>query len=102
MLLFLDISAGELFIIFFAFLLLFGPKSIPSLAQNLGRFIFYARQAKEDIQKEVFQSTEKINNYIQTTRQEVEQHIAKERNILPEKKEETSEKIKTKETNELS
>ena len=86
MLLFLDISAGELLIVFLAFLLLFGPKSIPGLAQNLGRFIFYARQAKEDIQKEVFKSTEKINHYIQTTRQEVEQNIVKEQDVLSEKK----------------
>jgi Sec-independent protein translocase protein TatA len=101
MLLFLDISAGELLIIFVAFLLLFGPKSIPSLAQNLGRFIFYARQAKEDIQKEVFKSTEKINYYIQTTRQEVEQNIVKDQEVLREKKEDRPEKIEAEEPAEL-
>ena len=74
MLLFLDISFGELVIVFFAFLILFGPQSIPGLMQNLGRFLFYARRTKDEIQKEFFKSTEQVHHYIQTTRQEVEKN----------------------------
>ena len=73
MILFLDISSGELLLIFFAFLILFGPKSIPTLAQTLGRWLFTLRNAQAEIQREIFKTTSKVNHYIQNTRDSIEQ-----------------------------
>ena len=100
-LLFLDISTGELLIIFIAFLLLFGAKSIPDLAQNLGQFIFYAKRTKDDIQKEVFKSTEKINHYVQTTRQEIEENIKRQEDKIDIKTEEPPKKSPIKEKKKI-
>lgn len=72
---FLDLSMGELLLIFFAFLILFGPESIPKLAQTLGRFIFELRRMRENVTQEIFQSTQQVQNYIHNTRKEIEKNI---------------------------
>lgn len=44
---------GELFIVIFVALLLFGPKRIPELARGLGKGIREFRKAAEDIKNEI-------------------------------------------------
>jgi sec-independent protein translocase protein TatA len=52
-LLFLGISAGSIFIIVLAVLLLFGSKELPNIARNLGKGIREIKNATSEIQNEV-------------------------------------------------
>jgi len=60
MLLFLSLSFGELFIIFAVVLLFFGSKSIPKIARTLGRGIRQMKDATQDIQNDIRQSSSEI------------------------------------------
>lgn len=63
-LLFLDISTGEILVIFIAFLLLFGPSSIPGLAQKLGRFLYEIRHIRTDVEQKIWQEGQRLNEYV--------------------------------------
>ena len=63
-LLFLDFSGGELFIIFLAVFILFGPKKMPEIARRIGKFINEIKRASEKIKTEITDETDKINNEI--------------------------------------
>jgi sec-independent protein translocase protein TatA len=52
-LLFLGLSAGSIFVIVIAILLLFGSKELPSIARTLGRGIREIKNATSEIQNEV-------------------------------------------------
>lgn len=60
-----DFGTGELFFIMIAVLMLFGAKSIPSIAKNLGRGIREIKTAsdeiKRDIQKSAFDMKRDMN-----------------------------------------
>lgn len=56
-LLFLGLSAGSVFIILLAVLLLFGSKEIPKVARTLGKGIREIKNATSEIQNEVTRST---------------------------------------------
>ena len=60
MLLFLSLSFGELFIIFSVILLFFGAKSIPKIAQTLGRGIRQMKDATQDIQDDIRRSSNEM------------------------------------------
>ncbi|MBL57772.1 MAG: twin-arginine translocase TatA/TatE family subunit [Flavobacteriales bacterium] len=55
--LFLGMSAGSIFIIVLAVLLLFGSKELPSIARTLGKGIREIKNATSEIQNEVTKST---------------------------------------------
>jgi sec-independent protein translocase protein TatA len=48
-----NIGSGELILILLAFLIFFGAKKIPELAQGLGKGIREFRKAARDIQEDV-------------------------------------------------
>jgi sec-independent protein translocase protein TatA len=48
-----NIGSGELILIILAFLIFFGAKKIPELAQGLGKGIREFRKAARDIQEDV-------------------------------------------------
>ena len=52
-LLFLGLSAGSIFVIVLAILLLFGSKELPKIARTLGRGIREIKNATSEIQNEV-------------------------------------------------
>ena len=52
-LLFLGLSAGSIFIVLIAILLLFGSKEIPTIARSLGKGIRDIKNATSEIQNEV-------------------------------------------------
>tara|TARA_B100001778_G_C18550053_1_gene612595 strand:- start:200 stop:439 length:240 start_codon:yes stop_codon:yes gene_type:complete len=52
-LLFLGLSAGSIFIIVIAILLLFGSKELPNIARTLGKGIREIKNATSEIQNEV-------------------------------------------------
>lgn len=59
MLLFLNISFGEIVFVFLIVLILFGPKSIPVIARTLGRSIRQIKDASQEIQREIRESANK-------------------------------------------
>lgn len=59
MLLFLNISGGEVVVIFLVVLMLFGPSSIPTIARGLGRGIRTIKDAAGDLQREIRESADK-------------------------------------------
>ncbi len=52
-LLFLGLSAGSIFVIVLAILLLFGSKELPTIARSLGKGIREIKNATSEIQNEV-------------------------------------------------
>lgn len=89
MLLFLDISTGELFLIALAILVLFGPKSLPLFLQNIGRFLFQVKQAKTEVEETIWKNTSQIQAHFEKQRKSIQNHIEVE-----EKKEIVSEEKK--------
>ena len=53
-------SAGEIVLILFVYLLFFGAKGIPALAQTLGKAMYQFRNAAKDVQSEIMQSANDI------------------------------------------
>lgn len=48
-----DVGGGELLLILFAVLLLFGPKKIPEIAQMVGKGMQHVKKAQEQIQSQI-------------------------------------------------
>ena len=57
-------STGELVLIFLVYLMLFGAKGIPSLAQTMGKAVYQFRNAARDVQREIIDSTRQIKNEV--------------------------------------
>ncbi len=53
MLLFLDISGGELVIIALVIFIVLGPDKIPEIARKFGKAMRYIRSATDDIKREI-------------------------------------------------
>lgn len=60
--LFLNMSGGEIFIILLFILLFFGAESIPKIARNMGRVINQVRSATDEIKKDIRSSADNIKN----------------------------------------
>jgi sec-independent protein translocase protein TatA len=54
-------STGEIILILFVYLLFFGAKGIPSLAQTMGKAIYQFRNAAKDVQDEIMKGAQDIN-----------------------------------------
>lgn len=83
----LFIGGGEMIMVFFVFLLLFGAKSVPDLAKGLGKGLREFKKATDDIKKEFRESTSEvtkdindIRNDIETGTREVVNNVKKEMN----------------------
>jgi sec-independent protein translocase protein TatA len=53
-----NISGGEFIIVGLIFLLLFGPKQIPTMARSAAKIIKQVRNATNDIKREIMDSAE--------------------------------------------
>ena len=78
-----DLSFGEIFVIFIAVVVLFGPKKIPQIARELGRGIRKMRGAVEDIKQEIMKETEdnpvsEIQKEIEKVKEEAQKLITEE------------------------
>lgn len=61
-LLFFDISAGELFVILLVAFIVFGPSKIPEIARKIGRGMNEIRRASDEIKREINKETRKFEN----------------------------------------
>lgn len=62
LLLFLDISSGELIIILIAIVLIFGPRKIPEIARTLGKGMNEVRRVTNDIRREIREESRKVKD----------------------------------------
>ncbi len=53
-------SSGEILLILFVYLMLFGAKGVPALAQTLGKAVYQFRNASKEVQNEIMKSTQEI------------------------------------------
>lgn len=81
-------STGELFLIFFAVFILFGPHKIPEITKSLAKGIIKIRTAAADI-------TEEVNKTIDPLKQELKTHADKLKEDLDIKNEESPPEKKT-------
>ncbi len=51
-------STGEILMILFIYLLLFGAKGVPSIARTLGKTMYQFRNAAKDVQDEILKSAD--------------------------------------------
>ncbi len=65
MLLFFDISGGEIFIILLVALIFFGSKGIPDIARTLGRTIRQVKDASQDVQREIRKGANEVKRTIE-------------------------------------
>jgi TatA/E family protein of Tat protein translocase len=62
----------EIVFILTVYLLVFGTKGLPSMARQMGRVMRQARDATQDIQREILSGTENIRKEAQSMRKEVQ------------------------------
>jgi TatA/E family protein of Tat protein translocase len=62
----------EIVFILTVYLLVFGTKGLPSMARQMGRVMRQARDATQDIQREILSGTEDIRKEAQSMRKEVQ------------------------------
>ncbi|MDR9397959.1 twin-arginine translocase TatA/TatE family subunit [Salibacter sp.] len=67
-LLFFDLGGGEVFMILFIVLLLFGAKKIPEFARGLGKGIRYIKNATDDIQRDIQNNMGDVKNDLDVNR----------------------------------
>lgn len=74
--LFLNLGGGEIVLIIFVMLLLFGGKGIPNIAKTLGKGMREFKNAADGIQKDIQQSTggltDQVNEHIQDVKKEID------------------------------
>ena len=71
-----DLSFEEIFVIFLAIVILFGPKKIPQIARELGQGLRKMRGAVDDIKQEIMKETDEpiseIREEIEKAKKEIE------------------------------
>ena len=63
-LLFFNISGGEIFIILVVVFIIFGPQKIPEIARKLGKGIHEMKKATNDIKREINNEVNKVKTDI--------------------------------------
>jgi TatA/E family protein of Tat protein translocase len=63
-LLFFDISGGELMVILLVAFLVFGPKRIPEIARKIGKGMNEIRRASDEIKREINKEARKLENEV--------------------------------------
>ncbi len=76
--LFLNLGGGEIVMILFVILMMFGGKGIPSIARTLGKGIREFKDATNDIQRDIQKSTGNLTDQVDEHIQEIKKEIEKE------------------------
>lgn len=74
-LLFLDISGGELLVILLVVFLVFGPEKMPEMARKAGRFMNQMKKATNDLTNEFKKETSVIQNEINAVQSKVKDQV---------------------------
>lgn len=73
-------SAGEIVMILFVYLLLFGAKGVPALAQTLGKAVYQFRNAARDVQDEIMSSANEIKKQANVKLDQLDINLEEEHN----------------------
>jgi sec-independent protein translocase protein TatA len=76
--LFLNLGGGEVVLIIFVILLMFGGKGIPNIARTLGKGMREFKDAASGLQKDIQQSTGGLTDQVNEHIQEIKKEIDKE------------------------
>lgn len=76
---FLNLGGGEVVMIIFVILLLFGGKGIPNIARTLGKGMREFKEATDGLKKDIQQSTGGITDHVNEQIQEIKKEIDKEK-----------------------
>ncbi len=74
----LFISGGEIFLILFAILMLFGADKIPEFARMMGKGVREFKKATDDIKRELNESSSGVMNDIQSIKNDMSDTFTKE------------------------
>jgi sec-independent protein translocase protein TatA len=74
-LLFLDISGGELLIIMLVVFLVFGPEKMPEMARKAGRMMNQMKKASSDLTREFKKETSVLQNEIDAVQSKVKNQV---------------------------
>lgn len=74
-LLFLDISGGELLVIMLVVFLVFGPDKMPEMARKAGRLMNQMKKASNDLTREFKKETSELQNEINTVKSKVNEQV---------------------------
>ncbi|MBK9422427.1 MAG: twin-arginine translocase TatA/TatE family subunit [Flavobacteriales bacterium] len=83
-LLFLDVSGGELLVVLLFVLLFFGSKGVPDVARTMGRAMRQLRDATADVQREIEKGASDVKKGYEQQRQVF--RIEPPENAAPQKK----------------
>ena len=61
-------SSGELIVIVFVIMMLFGPKKIPEIARMIGKFMRQFKRITDDFKEEINQEEKKKNSEVRSQR----------------------------------
>jgi len=74
-LLFLDVSGGELLVILLVVFLVFGPEKMPDMARKAGRLMNQMKKATNDLTNEFKKETSVLQEEINTAHQQVNDQL---------------------------
>jgi len=74
-LLFLDVSGGELLVILLVVFLVFGPEKMPDMARKAGRLMNQMKKASNDLTREFKKETSVLQNEIKTVHNQVNTEV---------------------------
>ncbi len=73
--LFLNMSGGEMVVIFLVFLMLFGSKNIPDIARTLGKAMRQFKDATGEIQRDIENSTRDFRNQVEKETRQIRSQV---------------------------
>jgi len=74
-LLFFNISGGELVVIMLVAVMFFGKKGIPNVARTMGKGIRQFRDATQDIQRDILSSTQELQDEVKKQRKDIKDNL---------------------------
>jgi len=74
-LLFFNISGGELVVIMLVAVMFFGKKGIPNVARTMGKGIRQFRDATQDIQRDILSSTQELQDEVKKQRKDIKDKL---------------------------
>lgn len=81
-LLFLDVSGGELLVIILVTFLVFGPKKMPEIARKIGKAMNEMKRASNDISREFRNQTSDLVNEVNSVQNQVKREVSNTREAI--------------------
>lgn len=73
--LFFNMGTGEILLILFVVLLLFGSKGLPNVARTFGKGLNEFKRASESVQKDILSSTGELSHQVKREIEEVKREL---------------------------